>query len=131
MKVTNEADWLKFKADLARDDNPEVAASFLAIIEEWASRAERRYEHDEDYSASGDPLWCLRQELSVVEQNHGTLSGLWIFEMLVLLDANWVYGGDLYEALSDFEKHSYSDVARAIVRESQEGAEALPGAPEN
>jgi hypothetical protein len=74
-------------------------------------------------------IQCLRETLPVVEQNHGPVSGLWVFEMLIVMEAHWVHGDGLYEALSGFEKAAYGDVARSMVQQAQESAETVPAGP--
>lgn len=123
MKVKDEASWLQQKATLAQSDDAGVGELFMSILDEWTTLAE----HLKDqlgHSLKGGALQALRETLPRVVQNHGALSGLWIYEMLIVMDSNWIHGGELYEDLSDFEQASYGDVARSILRNLQEGAEA-------
>jgi len=131
VRVKDEAVWRLQQAELARTDNPEIGQLFLSILDEWTTLAERliqQYFNDCSATPSESPLLALRQALPTVEQNHGALSGLWIFEMLLVMDSNWIHGGGLYEALTGFEKAALGDVARSIMREAQQGAETVPTA---
>jgi len=130
MKVKDEATWLLQKAELARADDAEIGEQFLSILDEWAELSERAIASyaAQEPDADVDPIWVLRNTLPRVEQNHGALSGLWIFEMILVLDAHWIHGGELYEGLSAFEQAALGDVARRILRSAQEAAET-PVAP--
>lgn len=132
MKVKNEAEWLRQKAELARNDDPEIGEQFLTLLDEWTARAERFLDlYDDNAQCAPVELKALRETLSAIEQNHGALSGLWIFEMLLVMDAYWIHGGDLYDGLTAFEKAALGDVARAIQRGLQQDAETVPSGPES
>ena len=133
MKVKDEAVWREQLAELARTDDPKIGKEFVAILEEWTTLAERLHERCQENGAPDvwcEPLGCLRETLPTVEQNHRALSGLWIFEMLLVMDSVWIYGGELYEALTSFERAALGDVARSILREAQQDAETVPSGPE-
>jgi len=96
---------------------PQSAQAFIAFVEDWCESAERIQ------TSLLRPIEALRAALEPTEQAHGYLDTNLLANMLVVICANWVYGGDdFFVSMTEIEQRLVIDVAGQMIAEQQDAA---------
>ena len=117
MKIQDEARWLAQRAELGQKIGPQSAQSFIAFVEDWCEGAERIQ------TSLLRPIEALRAALEPTEVRHGFLDTNLLANMLVVICANWAYGGDdFFVSMTEIEQRLVIDVAGQMIAEQQDAA---------
>jgi hypothetical protein len=132
MKIQDDARWLAQRAELGQKIGPQSAQAFIGFVEEWCDRAETWQElsyWEGREERAPHPIESLRLALEPTEASNGYLDTNTLANMLVVICANWEYGGDeFFESMTEFEKRIVVDVAGQMIAEQQDAAagESVP-----
>lgn len=123
MQVQDEELWSvqdqAFQAD-------EMSRKFRDFLVFWCETAEK---HHEEYQQT--PRGCLIRAFEVAEQTHGYISTEWLGQMLLVIIQYWVYGGQIWESLSVWERRLVEQAAAIKLTELQESATLAEDRPQD
>jgi len=121
MRTQDPERWRAQKAELGDKLDQQSAQAFVAFVEEWCGEAEVVLEVG--YQTTS-PIEALRISLAPTEERHGYLNTNLLANMLLVICANWGYGGDeLFESMTEFEQRIAMDMAGMIHEAMQASAE--------
>lgn len=118
MKVKDDQAWAQQESELKTTD--EASLKFLEFLQLWVNEAERRLYGNHKFS----PREALSKGFDFAEQTLGFLSVEWLSQMLMVLIQHWVYGDELWESLSVWERRMVEQATALKLVELESAAEA-------
>ncbi len=102
-----------------------MSRKFGEFLVMWCESADRILD---EYQQT--PIGSLKKAFDVAEQTFGFISVEWLGQMLLVLIQHWVYGEDLWESLSVWERRMVEQATALKIAEMQElAATADPDTP--
>jgi hypothetical protein len=121
MHVVDESVWRAQKAELSGNEDGKI---FLKFLEDWVDMAEAGV--GTVGVAYLTPLECLHTFLVDMEKREGHLSLSWLAQMLLVIVANWEYGGEkLFEEMTIFEQRIVLGAQQEAIAVMQDKAVSL------
>jgi hypothetical protein len=122
MRVQDEQLWSVQVREFQADEMSRKFGEFLVM---WCESADRILD---EYQQT--PIGSLKKAFDVAEQTFGFISVEWLGQMLLVLIQHWVYGEDLWESLSVWERRMVEQATALKIAEMQElAATADPDTP--
>ena len=112
MRVKDEQLWTQQLAELDVDDQTRLFRDFLVA---WADAIQGSVLFD-------DIRTVASKAFDVTEQTLGFVSVEWLSQMLMLLIQHWVYGDELWESLSVWERRMVEQATVLKLAELQDDA---------
>ena len=118
MKIAEESRWQQQRAELLADKD--FGKEVLAFLETWADLAEKSLAEE-----TSDPMAALRLSLPATETALGYRLPIQILGgSLVALIANWFYGEQMFDGMTEIEKRFVAEILEAIQVRVAEMAES-------
>lgn len=122
MQVQDEELWSVQDREFQAD---EMSRKFREFLVFWCEAAEKH--HDEHQQT---PVGSLKQSFGVAEQTFGYISVEWLSQMLLVIVQHWVYGGEVWESLSVWERRMVEQATAIKLTELQESAKLTEDHPQ-
>jgi hypothetical protein len=123
MRVQDEELWSvqvkEFQAD-------EMSRKFYDFLVFWCEAAEKILD---GYQQT--PIGSLKRAFEVAEQTLGFISVEWLSQMLLVVVQHWVYGEEIWESLSVWERRMVEQATALKLTELQESAKLAEDHPQD
>jgi hypothetical protein len=123
MRVQDEELWSvqvkEFQAD-------EMSRKFYDFLVFWCEAAEKILD---EYQQT--PIGSLKRAFEVAEQTLGFISVEWLSQMLLVVVQHWVYGEEIWESLSVWERRMVEQATALKLTELQESAKLAEDHPQD
>jgi hypothetical protein len=123
MRVQDEELWSvqvkEFQAD-------EMSRKFYDFLVLWCEAAEKILN---EYQQT--PIGSLKKAFNVAEQTLGFISVEWLSQMLLVVVQHWVYGEEIWESLSVWERRMVEQATALKLTELQESAKLTEDHPQD
>lgn len=123
MQVQDQELWSVQDREFQAD---EMSRKFREFLVFWCEAAEKHYE---EYQQT--PIGCLKKAFEVAEQTFGYISVEWLSQMLLVIVQHWVYGGQVWESLSVWERRMVEQATAIKLTELQESAKITEDHPQD
>lgn len=115
MRVQDEEQWNRQLSEFNAD---ELSRKFRDFLVFWVETAEKL--NDENQQT---PRGSLLRAFGVAEQALGYISVEWLGQMLLVIVQHWVYGQEIWESLSAWERRLVEQATALKLAELQEQAQ--------
>ena len=114
MRVQDEELW---SAQLEEFDADETSRKFREFLVFWVDAAEKIEKENRQ-----TPIDGLRHAFDIAEQTFGYVSTDWLGQFLLVIVQHWVYGDEVWESLSVWERRMVEQSMAIKLAELQDSA---------
>jgi hypothetical protein len=114
MRVQDEERW---NAQLSEFNADELSGKFRDFLVFWVEAAEKMNDTHQQ-----TPRGSLVRAFEVAEQTLGFISVEWLGQMLLVVIQHWVWGEEIWESLSPWERRLVEQATALKLVDLQEGA---------
>lgn len=127
MEVQDREIW---SVQLKEFEADEVSQKFRDFLVFWVETAEKLLDSLSNIDHQLTPAGSLKRCFEIAEQTFGYISVEWLGQMLLVVIQHWVYGPEIWETLSVWERRMVEQAAAMKMAELQEMAGDSAGGPE-